>query len=184
MKLIVGLGNAGPEHARNRHNVGFRCLDYLAERHGLAFSKQQERALIALGKILDTKIILAKPLTYMNLSGQAVGALVRRHKVPLADLLVVCDDMDLPLAKIRLRPRGGSGGHKGLESIIENLGSSDFSRLRVGIGRPEPEDAVDYVLSDFTADEEIVMAETYATVTEAVHTFLDDGILAAMNRFN
>jgi PTH1 family peptidyl-tRNA hydrolase len=183
-KLVVGLGNPGQEYAGNRHNVGFQCLDRLAQAHGLEFTRLQHKAMVALGQIKGVKVVLARPLTYMNLSGQAVGPLVRWYKVSLADLLVIYDDLDLPLGAIRLRPGGGAGGHKGMLSIIAALGTEDFPRLRVGIGRPAHGDAVDYVLSDFTAAEQAVMAGVYRQVVAAVECFLGEGVVAAMNRYN
>jgi len=184
-KLIVGLGNPGSEYAGHRHNVGFRCLDRLARTHGLAFTRWEFRARLAQGEIRGVRVLLARPLTYMNLSGQAVGPLVRRYGIPLSDLLVIYDDMDLPLGTIRLRPGGGAGGHKGMRSIIEALGSQDFPRLRVGIGRPPAgEDPVDYVLSDFTPEEGAIMEEVYERVLAAVECWLTEGIGEAMGRYN
>lgn len=184
-KLIVGLGNPGPEYASHRHNTGFQCLDRLARAHGLAFTRQAFRARLAQGEIRGVRVLLARPLTYMNLSGQAVGPLVRHYGFLLPDLLVIYDDMDLPLGTVRLRPRGGAGGHKGIRSIIEALGSQDFPRLRVGIGRPPAgEDPVDYVLSDFTSEERAVMEGVYERVLVTVECWLTEGIVEAMGRYN
>jgi len=185
VKLIVGLGNPGPRYANNRHNVGFQCLDRLAQAHGLAFQRRENKALLARGKIAGVEVLLAKPQTYVNLSGQAVERLARSYQVPLEDILVIYDDMDLPLGKIRLRPRGGAGGHKGVRSIIEHLGSRDFPRLRVGIGRPPGRmDPVDYVLGDFTPEERPVIEEAYERAIAAVECWLREGIVEAMNRYN
>jgi PTH1 family peptidyl-tRNA hydrolase len=183
-KLIVGLGNPGRKYAHNRHNVGFQCLDRLAQSHGLSFTQRRAKASLALGKIADVRVVLARPLTYMNLSGQAVRPLVSFYKLSLEDILVIHDDLDLPLGTTRLRPEGGSGGHKGMRSIIEALGSQAFPRLRVGIGRPPGNDAVSYVLSDFTADEQITLESIYERVVAAVEFFLREGIEAAMNAYN
>ena len=183
-KLIVGLGNPGRRYAHNRHNVGFQCLDRLAQAHGLSFSRRRAKASLVLGKRADVGVVLAKPLTYMNLSGQAVRPLVSFYKLSLEDILVIYDDLDLPLGTIRLRPEGGSGGHKGMRSIIEVLGSQAFPRLRVGIGRPPGNDAVSYVLSDFTADEQITLESVYERVVATVELFLREGIKAAMNGYN
>jgi PTH1 family peptidyl-tRNA hydrolase len=191
-KLIVGLGNPGRKYAHHRHNVGFQCLDRLAQAHGLSFTQRRAKASLALGrcpelvegKIADVGIVLARPLTYMNLSGQAVRQLVGFYQLPLEDILVIYDDLDLPLGTLRLRPEGGSGGHKGMRSIIEALGSQAFPRLRVGIGRPPGNDAVSYVLSDFTADEQITLESVYEKVVAAVELFLREGIEAAMNVYN
>ncbi|MFC1968017.1 aminoacyl-tRNA hydrolase [Chloroflexota bacterium] len=193
MKLIVGLGNPGKAYANNRHNVGFRCLNHLAKRHALPFDKRQFRARVATGEIAGSKVMLAKPQTYMNLSGQAVGSLMRKLNLPLHDLVVIHDDLDLPLGRTRLRPGGGSGGHKGVESIISSLASRDFPRIRVGIGRPDEaevmhgsdeEDVVSYVLSDFTPKEKQVIEGAIAQVAEFIRCLVTEGIDSAMNRFN
>jgi PTH1 family peptidyl-tRNA hydrolase len=183
--LIAGLGNPGPEYRRNRHNVGFMLLDRMAERLGLNFSRFESNALIAKGEYQGKRLILAKPRTYMNLSGQAVGALLRYYKVPLANLMVAYDDVDLPLGTLRLRPTGGSAGQKGMMSIIERLGTQDFPRLRIGIGRPPGRmDAADYVLQDFSAAELEFLTPALERAVDAVLTFLSEGLDAAMNKYN
>jgi len=184
VKLIVGLGNPGPPYARNRHNVGYQCVERVAQRHGLTSGKVMFKAYITAGQIAGTKVVLARPLTFMNLSGQAVRPLLRWYHVALPDLLVIYDDLDLPLGKVRLRRRGGSGGHKGMYSIIEALGTEDFPRLRIGIGRPVHGEPQDYVLSNFTPDELIVMEDTYERAVMAVDSFIVAGITATMNKFN
>ena len=183
-ELIVGLGNPGRKYAGNRHNVGFQCLDLLAEAWGLSFSKRKHKALLAQGEIAGLKTTLAKPQTFMNLSGEAVERLARFYKLPPQAILVIYDDLDLPLGRIRLRPEGGSGGHRGMKSIIEHLGTLGFPRLRVGIGRPTRGDPVDYVLSDFAPDERMTIEETYERAISAVELWLAEGIAAAMNRYN
>jgi len=183
-RLIVGLGNPGRKYAGHRHNVGFQCLDHLAEAWGLSFSRRKHKALLAQGQIAGLKAILAKPQTFMNLSGQAVERMAHFYKVPPENILVIYDDLDLPVGRIRLRPEGGSGGHKGMKSIIEHLGSNGFPRLRVGIGRPTHGDPVDYVLGDFTLDEQIAIDDAYERVVSAVELWLAEGIAAAMNRYN
>jgi PTH1 family peptidyl-tRNA hydrolase len=183
-ELIVGLGNPGRRYAGNRHNAGFQCLDRLAEAWGLSFSRRKHKALLTQGEIGGFKVILAKPQTFMNLSGDAVERLARFYQVPPKDILVIYDDLDLPVGKTRLRPEGGSGGHKGMKSIIEHLGTSGFCRLRVGIGRPPHGDPVDYVLGDFTPDERIAMDEAYERVVSAVELWLAEGIVVAMNKYN
>lgn len=184
MKLIVGLGNPGPGYARNRHNIGFQCVERFIKRHGLASEKVMFKALVIAGQIDSTKVLLARPLTFMNLSGQAVRSLLRWYHIALSDLLVVYDDLDLPLGRIRLRQRGGSGGHKGMRSIIEALGSEEFPRLRIGIGRPTHGDPQDYVLSDFTPDESILMEDVYERAVNAIELLITEGIVAAMNKCN
>ncbi len=185
IKMIVGLGNPGPRYAQNRHNVGFQIVDELAAQHGLSFDKRQFKALIASGRIDGQRVLLVKPQTYMNLSGEAVQPLVSYYKVELEDLMVVFDDMDLPVGVIRLRPFGGAGGHNGMKSIINRLGSNRFPRLRVGIGRPPGRmDPAAYVLQDFSADEESLMAPVRDRAVQALETWLNSGIDAAMNAFN
>jgi PTH1 family peptidyl-tRNA hydrolase len=191
MKLIVGSGNPGKAYAHNRHNVGFRCLNYFAKHHSISFDRRQCQARIGIGEVEGETLLLAKPRTFVNLSGKAVGCLVRKHDIPLSNLVVIYDDLDLPLGKIRLRQSGGSGGHKGMESIIAALGSEDFARIRVGIGRPQVEErsnnedaVVNHVLSDFSPQEDKAVKAVIATVAEAVDCFLSRGIEAAMSRFN
>ncbi len=192
MKLVVGLGNPGRIYAHTRHNIGFRCLNYFARIHSIRFDHRQCRARIGIGQIAGDKLLLARPGTFVNLSGTAVSCLVRKHGIPPSDLLVIHDDLDLPLGKIRLRQGGGSGGHKGMASIISSLGSEDFPRIRVGIGRPEvgglssTDEAVivDYVLSNFTPVENEVIKASIATVADAIDCFLAQGMEVAMSNFN
>jgi PTH1 family peptidyl-tRNA hydrolase len=184
VKLIVGLGNPGPRYAHNRHNVGYQCVERLAQKHDLPLGKIMFKAFVTSGRIAGIKVVLARPLTFMNLSGQAVGPLLRWYRIALEDLLVVYDDLDLPLGKIRLRQQGGSAGHKGLNSIIEALGTQAFARLRVGIGRPAHGDPPDHVLSDFAADEWIMMDAALDQAVAAVETFIASGIRVAMNSHN
>ncbi len=188
MKLIIGLGNPGKEHTRHRHNAGFMIVDRFAREHSLVFNRRQSRAKVAEGEVEGNAIALAKPQTYMNFSGLSVQGLVYRYRLALSDIIVLCDDLDLPLGKIRIRPSGGSGGHKGLKSIIDSVGSHDFPRLRLGIGRPElsasEEDVVDYVLAGFKREEVPVAGEAIATAVEALECLLKDGLQAAMNRYN
>ncbi len=183
--IIVGLGNPGRRYAHHRHNVGFQCLDALAQAHGLTFSQRKFRAMLAHGNIGPTPVLLAKPQTFMNLSGEAVAPLLGYYRRTPADLLVIYDDLDLPLGTIRIRAQGGAGGHKGMQSIIHHLQTQEFPRLRVGIGRPpEGLDPADYVLHPFTASERAVMAPVYPWVAEAVAYILSEGLAEAMNRFN
>lgn len=187
MKLIVGLGNPGRIYVNSRHNVGFKCLDFLARRHGIRLSKRRAKAKIGSGEIAGLNVVLAKPQTFMNLSGQAVAKLVRNFAIPLSDLIVIYDDLDLPLGNIRIRGRGGAGGHKGMASIISLLGSQEFPRIRVGISPGQDIRALktpDYVLSDFAAEEKAIINELYVKVADAIYCLLSEGIEAAMNRFN
>jgi len=185
MKLVFGLGNPGQEYEHTRHNVGFQILDVLARRYGVTFSSHKYRALAARVRMGDETVLLVKPLTFMNLSGEAVGPIVRFYKVSLQDMLVVYDDMDLPLGLLRLRPKGGSGGHKGLKSIIQHVGSTEFPRLRVGIGRPPGRmDPADFVLSPFTKEEEEVMAVVREEAADAIETWVKEGLERAMTKVN
>ncbi len=186
MFLIVGLGNPGEQYARNRHNVGFQCVKHLADRHSLQFSDKQHKARIASGTIQGQRVVLAKPFTYMNASGQAVAALVRWYKIdPSSELLVIYDDLDLPFGTIRLRANGSAGGHNGMKSIIELLGTQNFPRLRVGIGRPPMGwDTKEYVLSNWGRDEAEKLPVLYDRIADAAETFISDGIVLAMTHFN
>jgi len=193
MKLIMGLGNPGRGYANNRHNVGFVCLNYFAKKQGIRFDKKRGKARIGIGEIAGTKVALARPQTYMNLSGQSVCLLVKKFDINLNDLIVIHDDLDLPLGKIRIRQGGGSAGHKGVNSITTELGSQDFIRIRVGIGRPNimggsaeisEADIITYVLSDFTPEEKEPITQAITRVSEAVLCLLTEGMVAAMNKYN
>jgi len=186
MWLIVGLGNPGERYARTRHNIGFECLDTLAERHGLEFRVKRANSLVAEGSIRGQRVAIAKPQTYMNLSGQAVSSLRGWYKIdPASELLVVYDDLDLPFAKIRIRERGSAGTHNGMRSIVGQLGGGDFPRLRVGIDRPPGKmDPANYVLARFTKDEEAELPALRDTVADAVELMVREGVAAAMNRYN
>jgi PTH1 family peptidyl-tRNA hydrolase len=183
--LIAGLGNPGREFENNRHNVGFMLLNRLASKLGESFARVESKALVAKATYQGERLILIKPQTYMNNSGAAVGSLVRFYKVPLDNLLVAYDDVDLPLGMLRIRPMGGSAGQKGMQSIIEHLGTETFPRLRIGTGRPPGrKEAADYVLEDFPADDAELLAETLDRAVEAVLTFVEDGLERAMNSYN
>lgn len=183
--LIAGLGNPGCKHAANRHNFGFQCLDRLAEAHQLEFDVTRDSAKLAIGQIMERRVILAKPQTFVNLSGEAVGAVARFYKVEPSDVLVIYDDLDLPQGTIRLRPKGGSGGHNGIKSIIEHLATQDFARIRVGIGRPPGQmEPKAYVLQDWSEAEREAMEEVYGRVVSAVEALIREGVAEAMNRFN
>jgi PTH1 family peptidyl-tRNA hydrolase len=189
--LIIGLGNPGREYRATRHNVGFMVLDRLSERLKIRFTRMQSRALVASASHtspkdgIERKLILAKPQTFMNLSGQAVQGLIHFHKLPLANILVAHDDLDLPLGTIRIRPDGGAAGQKGMASILERLGTDEFPRLRLGIGRPPGQmQAPDYVLQDFSPDDMTVLSDTLDRAVEAMLLYVDQGLDAAMNKYN
>jgi peptidyl-tRNA hydrolase, PTH1 family len=187
VKLIAGLGNPGPKYRGTRHNVGFEVVERLAERAGLrTFETGPADALIAKARpAAGEPVLLVKPLTFMNLSGQAVGELVRYFKIDVADVLVVLDEAQLPLGRLRIRARGSAGGHNGLKSVIEHLGA-DVPRLRLGIGRGEDirRDLADHVLARFDADETAEAARMIARAADAAETFITEGIAVVMNRFN
>jgi peptidyl-tRNA hydrolase, PTH1 family len=183
--LFVGLGNPGREYRNNRHNIGFMLLDRLAGQLGTTFSRLESKALITKKEYSGRRILLAKPQTFMNLSGQAVGSLVRFYKIPLENLLVAYDDVDLPFGTIRLRPGGGSAGHRGMASIIERLGVQDFPRLRMGVGRPPGHmEAADYVLQDFSRFEVETLPMILDIGVDAMLTFVAEGLVIAMNKYN
>lgn len=183
--LIVGLGNPGREYRDNRHNVGFMLVDRVCIRLNTSLTRLQSRALVGTAVYEDRKIILAKPQTYMNLSGQSVQGLMRFYKLPPNRLLVAHDDLDLPFGVIRMRPGGGSAGQKGVASIIDRLGAQDFPRLRIGIGRPPGRmDPADYVLQDFPAADLPLLSDTLERAAEAALTWVLQGLETAMNKFN
>jgi len=190
MKLIVGLGNPGKEYAVNRHNIGFICLDFLANKYRIELNKRQCRAKTGSGIIAENDVILAKPKTFMNASGQSIVLLLQKYSLNPADLIVIHDDLDLPLGKIRIRQGSSSAGHKGVQSIITALNSRDFIRIRIGIGRPEANsiykqsEIIDYVLGDFTPDEMKIVESTSEKVSDAVFFLLKEGVTVAMNKFN
>lgn len=186
MKLIAGLGNPGREYAATRHNIGFMVIDRLAHQLGVAVEKKKFKALFGQGQVGTEKVLLVKPQTYMNLSGGAVSALLRWHKLGPADLVVVFDDMDLPPGKLRLRREGGAGGHKGMESIIMALGTEGFPRLRIGVGKPEIPgfDAAGYVLSRLSGEDARIFEESVDTAAEAIHCIVSGGLERAMNEYN
>jgi len=183
--ILIGLGNPGHQYTGTRHNVGFVLIDRLAIRLQARGMRLQSDALVTTAQYEGHKILLAKPQTYMNLSGRSVQGLARFYKTPLEYLLVAYDDLDLPLGALRLRPGGGPGGQKGVASTIETLGSKDFSRLRIGIGRPPGKmDPAAYVLQEFSGHELEVISETLDWAVDAALTFVREGIESAMNRFN
>jgi PTH1 family peptidyl-tRNA hydrolase len=183
--LIVGLGNPGREYAGNRHNVGFQIADRVAAAHQLSFSKIQHQAMIAAGRLRDHRVVIARPQTFMNESGRAVSALLNFYKIPLERLIVIFDDLDLPFGALRLRSDGGAGGHNGMRSIIGQLGTNQYARLRVGIGRPPGRmDPAAFVLQDFGRDEALELPGLLDRAVQAVETFVVADINTAMNQFN
>ena len=184
MRLIVGLGNPGDRYASTRHNIGFMALDRIAQAYGIAVGKKGFQSLHGSGKVGECKVILVKPQTFMNRSGEAVGEVAAYFRISPCDILVIYDDIDLPFGRLRVRGGGGSGGQRGMASIISTLGTDEFPRVRVGIGRPEGGDVSGYVLSAFNGDERKVLDTVVERVADAVETFCVSGVIEAMDRFN
>lgn len=184
MKLIAGLGNPGREYEGTRHNVGFEVIETLARRHSIAVSRRNFQAVFGEGTIENTRVLLVRPLTYMNLSGQAVAAILRYYRVPAEESVVILDDVALPLGRLRLRSAGSAGGHNGLANILALLHTQSVPRIRIGVGAARPGGLVGHVLSRFAEDERAVMQEAYALAADAVEAVLKDGFERAMNRFN
>ena len=183
MKLVVGLGNPGRKYAGTRHNVGFEIVDLLASRHGLEWEGAPAEALMA--KWRGAGALIVKPLTFMNLSGHAVGDLLRYFKVEVADLLVIVDEVQLELGRLRTRTKGSAGGHNGLKSLIEQLGTDEFARLRFGVGRGDARrDLADHVLATFDQDEQPVVTEAIGRAADAAEVFVSEGLGPMMNKFN
>ncbi len=184
MRLIVGLGNPGQAYAETRHNVGFWVVEELAAETGLKFRRHGEVS-SATGRLSGQPVTLAKPQAYMNRSGPVVAALIGDLGVDLSDVLVVHDDLDLALGRLRIKSRGGAGGHNGMLSIIDALGSDRFARVKIGVGRPPAgEDAADYVLSSMPPDERSILAEAVRRAIEAVECWIAEGVMTVMNQFN
>lgn len=201
MKLIVGLGNPGKEYQGSRHNVGFDAVSLFARKNKISLSSKMSHARVGQGFILKAHpegevsgipVVLAKPFTFMNRSGNAVRTLKNKFNIDIGDIIVIHDDMDLPLGKIRIRVDGSSAGHKGIESIVSELGEKDFIRIRIGIGHPvngetetrEEKEVIGYVLTPFTSVEKKIAEAVFLRVSEATHCILSEGVEAAMNQFN
>ena len=183
--LIVGLGNPGKKYDNTRHNVGFLVMDELARRYGLTFGKTERKAKTADGIIREKRVLLVKPQTYMNLSGGSVRALLDFYKIEIENIIVVHDHLDLPLGVLRMRKMGGAGGQNGMKSIIQHLGTQEFTRVRFGIGRPPGRmNPAAYVLKAFAGDDEITMRIVVDRVSDAIETWLTDGVDLAMTRHN
>jgi len=185
MKLIVGLGNPGSQYENTRHNAGFMALNHLAKYFRLSFNKSQCDAKVALGQIKATEVVLAKPQTFMNLSGSSVKKLVSKYRLSPNDLLIVHDDLDLPVGKMRFKKGGGTGGHHGLESIKEALGNASFNRLKIGIDRPlHSAQVTSYVLGGFISSDQKLLDQLFPLINEAIGEFVQNGLTAAANHYN
>jgi peptidyl-tRNA hydrolase, PTH1 family len=183
-KLIVGLGNPGAQYQQTRHNVGFDLIDALGSAHKISVTKRDSRALVGEGKIGETPVLLVKPQTYMNSSGEAVAALMKKHGIDTEDILILVDDIHLETGKIRLRMKGSSGGQNGLKSIAYHLDTEEWARLRIGVDKPPPGLQIDWVLSRFSPSDRLVIEDTLVVAMGAVEVWVNEGILTAMNRFN
>jgi peptidyl-tRNA hydrolase, PTH1 family len=185
MKLVAGLGNPGPKYEDTRHNVGFAVVDLLARRHHVEWEAAPRGTEALIGRWRARDVVLSKPLTFMNLSGTAIVGLLQFYKIELADALVIVDEVQLEIGRTRLRPEGSAGGHNGLKSIIASLGTGQFPRLRIGVGRGDHRrDLADHVLARFETDERAIIDEVIVRAADAAEMFIDEGIVAAMNRYN
>ena len=192
VRLIAGLGNPGTKYGGNRHNIGFMCVDHFAHENSLTLTRSSSQAKIVEGRIAGHDVVLAKPQTFMNNSGVSVGGLVRKFKVKFENLIIVHDDLDLPLGRIRIRLGGSSGGHNGINSIVQHIGNQEFIRVRVGIGRPNgqengkngEDDVINHVLGDFSSEEKAIMQEVIPCVSQALQCLLTGGLTEAMNKYN
>jgi peptidyl-tRNA hydrolase len=186
MKMIVGLGNPGSEYAHTRHNMGFEVVDRLAERYQIRLDHSKFKALFGKGQMDGNDVLLVKPLTYMNASGEAVSPLLRFYKLVPNDLLVIQDDMDLPIGRIRLRHKGSSGGHNGIKSLILQLGTENFARIKIGVGHSERTQTavVNYVLSQFSGEDRMMIDDAFERATEAAAAWLSLPFPEVMNRYN
>ena len=185
MKIVVGLGNPGSGYAQSRHNVGFQCIDELSKKCAIPLKDKNRHVILGRGLVDGKEILIAKPRTFMNRSGEAISYLLTRFQISTQDLLVIYDDMNLPTGKIRIRHSGSSGGHNGIQSIISTINSHEIQRVRIGIGRP-PEGVgdIEYVLGKFTADEKKLIEEAVTTTQTAVRDFLSNGLEWTMSHYN
>lgn len=182
MKVIVGLGNPGMEYARTKHNVGFDIVTAFAKLHSVTFNKRNPKALVGETNINGEKIVLVKPMTYMNLSGEAVAPILKKYNASADDLLIIYDDLDLDVGRIRVKEQGSAGGHNGMKSVINCCHTNQIARMRIGIGRSG--EAIDYVLSKFSKKDRIIINETYVRATDAITDYLEHGIAYVMNNYN
>ncbi len=185
MYLIVGLGNPGIEYVATRHNMGFDMLTYISDRYNIPLRAKEGKALVGKGIVEGEKVMLAQPQTFMNLSGESVRALMDYYKLDIDDLIVIYDDIDLPLGQVRIRKKGSAGGHNGIKSIIQHMGTDQFKRIRIGVGsKPTGGDLVKYVLGRFSREEEQHIRDVFALASEGLVSMLTNGVSDAMNRVN
>jgi len=185
LRLVVGLGNPGEAYSKTRHNAGFMVVDKVSDAFSIALEKQKFDTRFGIGSVNGVKIVLAKPMAYMNRSGPQVQNIAGYFRILCEDMLVVHDDIDLAFGRLKIKEKGGDGGHKGVRSIIDAFGGGDFTRLRIGVGRPDAEkDAADYVLDEFTLEERKVLGQIITAAKDAIVTILCKGTKEGMNRFN
>lgn len=185
MYLIVGLGNPGTEYAATRHNIGFDMVTYLSDQHRIPLRSKENRAIVGKGAIEGQRVLLAQPQTFMNLSGESVRALMDYYKIPVEDLIVIYDDISLPVGQIRVRPKGSAGGHNGIKNIIQHLRTEEFARIRIGVGaKPEGGDLVKHVLGRFQREENEKIRDVFALAEEALLAMLQGDVASAMNQVN
>ncbi|WP_110942958.1 aminoacyl-tRNA hydrolase [Inediibacterium massiliense] len=184
MIVIVGLGNPGKQYEKTRHNVGFDTIDYLASEHNIFMNKVKYKAIVGEGNIYGQKVMLVKPQTYMNLSGRSIMEIVNFYKLNVKDLIVIYDDIDTEIGKLRIRQKGSAGTHNGMKSIIYEIQSDQFPRVRIGIGKPTYGDLADFVLGKFSKEERVYIDETIQRASQGVEAFIKEGIDIAMNRYN
>lgn len=185
MYLIVGLGNPGTEYAATRHNIGFDMVTYLSDSYHIPLRSRENKAIVGKGMIGGQKVMLAQPQTYMNLSGESVRALLDYYKMDIDELIIIYDDISLPVGQIRVRPKGSAGGHNGIKNIIQHLRTEEFVRIRIGVGaKPEGGDLVKHVLGRFSREEDGMIRDVFALAEEALEALLDGDVAAAMNRVN
>lgn len=185
MYLIVGLGNPGTEYAATRHNIGFDMVTYLSDRYNIPVRSRENKSIVGKGMIGGQKVMLAQPQTYMNLSGESVRALLDYYKMDIDELIIIYDDISLPVGQIRVRPKGSAGGHNGIKNIIQHLRTEEFVRIRIGVGaKPEGGDLVKHVLGRFSREEDGMIRDVFALAEEALEALLDGDVAAAMNRVN
>lgn len=185
MFLIVGLGNPGMEYAATRHNIGFDMITYLSDKYNISLRSREGKAIVGKGIIEGKKVMLAQPQTFMNLSGESVRALMDYYKLDLEDLVIIYDDISLPVGQVRIRPKGSAGGHNGIKSIIQHLGTQEFSRIKIGVGaKPEGGDLVKHVLGRFSKEEDSIIRDVFALAEKGLLAMLWDDVAAAMNEVN
>lgn len=185
MYLIVGLGNPGVEYAATRHNIGFDMITYLSDQYNIPMRSRENKAIVGKGVIDGQKVMLAQPQTFMNLSGESVRALMNYYKLELDELIVIYDDISLPVGQIRVRPKGSAGGHNGIKNIIQHLGTQEFSRIKIGVGaKPDGGDLVKHVLGRFSREEDSMVRDVFALAQEALLAIMNEDVASAMNKVN